>query len=358
MAEFKPMVKMETTEPSVILKLKKGGSAHKKMKSDAKSGHKAMAHKMDGGIMGALSGATPVIAGQTAAPVARMPMRPSMASRRKAMMPKPGMSKMPMKKGGKACYATGGSIVSETTSGTPKTTLVHSSKVDNSPAKTGEVKEGNGGGYKKGGKVKMATGGVMKSNAGGYASGGSIPSETIKGDYDVTKVDTAKPDSANGTKGVRLGNAGGFKKGGTSKKAYATGGSVQNDGRAVALKIPGVGGKKAPAVAINMLSGTYKKGGKVTNVGNKRLQSMFDSENAPEMKDSKKDSNYKYGNITYQEDAVSKAPTYKKSGGEVESKSMHASEMKKFSKIENELKSHENKKASIAHKGLKKGGKC
>jgi hypothetical protein len=39
MGQFKPMVKMMTTEPTVELKLKKGGSAHKKMKhgGDAES---------------------------------------------------------------------------------------------------------------------------------------------------------------------------------------------------------------------------------------------------------------------------------------------------------------------------------
>ena len=82
MGDFKQMVKMETTEPSVILKLKKGGSAHKKMKHGGDADHKPMQSKMNGGIMGALSGATPVISGTTAAPVARMPMRPSMSSRR------------------------------------------------------------------------------------------------------------------------------------------------------------------------------------------------------------------------------------------------------------------------------------
>ena len=42
MGQFKPMVKMETTEPSVELKLKKGGSV---------SSPKKM---MNGGVMGAL----------------------------------------------------------------------------------------------------------------------------------------------------------------------------------------------------------------------------------------------------------------------------------------------------------------
>jgi hypothetical protein len=292
MAEFKPMVKMMTTEPTVELKLKKGGSAHKKMSTKGEHGHKPMAHKMDGGIMGALSGATPVIAGQTAAPVARVPARPSLAARRKAMAARPALTRPMMKKGGKAC-ATGGSIPSETTSGTPKTTMVHQAKVDKSSAKTGDVKVGNAGGYKKGGKAKKyATGGVALGNAGGfkkggkamkYATGGSIPSETTEGNYDVTEVHQAKKDTSKAKTGdVKLGNAGGFKKGGSSKKAFASGGSVQDEGKATSMPQ----GNKRPSapVSINRLSGTFKKGG---NVSSKKLQGDFDSENAIAVKESK-----------------------------------------------------------------------
>lgn len=45
-----------------------------------------------------------------------------------------------------------------------------------------------------------------------------------------------------------------------------------------------------------------------------------------------------------------------KKGGMVESAAEHKSEMKKLGKVEKELKSHEGKKASVAHAGLKKGG--
>jgi len=164
------------------------------------------------------------------------------------------------------------------------TTMVHTSKKDSAHG-TGSVKEGNGGGYKK---------------------GGSINSETSSGDYVNTKVDQAKPDSAHGTGGVRMSNAGGFKKGGkakyntgggvdkyavdnvvgtpkgvtntttgavkesngggykkggASKKHFAMGGSVNNTGSAVAMP---QGNKPASKpVHINQLSGTFKKGGKV-----------------------------------------------------------------------------------------------
>ena len=283
MGDFKQMVKMETTEPSVILKLKKGGSAHKKMKHGGDADHKPMQSKMNGGIMGALSGATPVISGTTAAPVARMPARPSMASRRKAMMAKaPAMAPRRMmksggdvekelkahaskpaskahaglKKGGKACYADGGSVipVSASKKGAEKyvsniSTAEYTTKTS---GKTGDVKYGNGGGYK--------TGGVVLGNGGGYKKGGK----------------------ACATGGVALGNAGGYKKGGASKKAYANGGSVNDEGKAISM--PQGNKKPSSPVSISKLSGTFKKGG---NVSSKELQGFFKKENATAMKESK-----------------------------------------------------------------------
>jgi hypothetical protein len=264
MGDFKQMVKMETTEPSVILKLKKGGSAHKKMKHGGDTDHKPMQGKMNGGIMGALSGATPVIRGTTAAPVARMPARPSMASRRKAMMAKAPMmpKKMMAKDGGKACYAEGGKVeatkgvipVSASKKGAEKyvsniSTAEYATKTS---GKTGDVKYGNGGGYK--------TGGVVLGNGGGYKKGGK----------------------ACATGGVALGNAGGYKKGGASKKAYANGGSVNDEGKAISM--PQGNKKPSTPVSISKLSGTFKKGG---NVSSKKLQNVFMNENATAMKESK-----------------------------------------------------------------------
>ena len=302
MGEFKPMVKMMTTEPTVELKLKKGGSAHKKMmgggmmKHGGSSDHKPMQGKMNGGVMGALSGATPVIRGTTAAPVARMPMRPSMASRRKAMMAKaPMMPKRMMakdggkackdggdvekklkahaskpaskahaglKKGGKACYADGGKVeatrgvipVSASKKGAEKyvSNISTGEYTTKTSGKTGDVKYGNGGGYK--------TGGVVLGNGGGYKKGGK----------------------ACATGGVALGNAGGYKKGGASKKAYANGGSVNDEGKAVSM--PQGNKKPSSPVSISKLSGTFKKGG---NVSSKELQGFFKKENATAMKESK-----------------------------------------------------------------------
>jgi hypothetical protein len=295
MGQFKPMVKMMTTEPTVELKLKKGGSAHKKMKHGGDADHKPMQSKMNGGIMGALSGATPVIRGTTAAPVARMPARPSMASRRKAMMAKaPTMPKRMMAKdGGKACkdggdvekdlkahaskpaskahaglkkggacYKDGGKVeatrgvipVSASKKGAEKyvsniSTAEYTTKTS---GKTGDVKYGNGGGYK--------TGGVVLGNGGGYKKGGK----------------------ACATGGVALGNAGGYKKGGASKKAYANGGSVNDEGKAISM--PQGNKKPSSPVSISKLSGTFKKGG---NVSSKELQGFFKKENATAMKESK-----------------------------------------------------------------------
>ena len=59
MGQFKPMIKMETTEPSVELKLKKGG--HVSMKKKSEHGHKAMEHHFDGGVTG-LRGMAPPMA--------------------------------------------------------------------------------------------------------------------------------------------------------------------------------------------------------------------------------------------------------------------------------------------------------
>ena len=328
MGQFKPMVKMMTTEPSVELKLKKGGSVK----------------KADGGMMGAMP-STPMAAARGAmparggAPAAATPMAPSLAARRRAMrsmgagpsapvglaasrmMKEGGKSdkmqdkamikkafkqhdmqehkggkgtKLALKKGGKMKkYATGGAIPSETTSGTPATTIMHQAKADNSPATTGGVKNGNGGGYKRGGAMKkMATGGVVKGQAG-YATGGRIPSESTSGSPATTIVDTGKYDNAPAkTGGVSYGNAGGFKRGGATKKHFATGGSVNSAGSAVAMP---QGRKPIPSpVMVTQLAGTYKKGGKVAP-GNRQLQAVNKMENATAMRQAKMDSNLKYG---------------------------------------------------------------
>jgi len=92
-------------------------------------------------------------------------------------------------------------------------TQMHTAKTNKSSGGTGDVKMGNGAGFKRGGKIKMNTGGVANTNAGGYKMGGK-----------------------------------------TSKKAYATGGEVKS-GAPVAM--PQGKKKPSPPVRINQLSGTF-----------------------------------------------------------------------------------------------------
>jgi hypothetical protein len=85
---------------------------------------------------------------------------------------------------------------------------------------TGGVVNGQGG-YKKGGAI---------------AKSGIINTEGQGGAYRNTKMVTATPDNNSAPTGdVKLGNGGGYKKGGATKKHYATGGAVNNSGHAVAM---------------------------------------------------------------------------------------------------------------------------
>jgi len=326
MGQFKPMVKMMTTEPTVELKLKKGGHVNMKKGGKAEAGHKKMA--MGGGALDMMSG-TPALVGRPAvnAPV-RSPGKPSMASRRKAMMAKkpavtpsgPPMPMPPMKKGGKA---EGGE--------SKKTHMAEMSKMkglekelkshESKPAskghkglKTGGVANGQGG-YKKGGDVKMAKGGV--------AGNGIINTEKQGGKYRDTLMHTAeytgkssgktgdvKMGNGGGYKtgGVALGNAGGYKAGGkTSKKAYAAGGTV-NSGKPVAM--PQGAKKPSSPVSINQLSGTFKKGGKVTPAES-RLMKNFGAENKTAMKQAKAQSNEVYSKYGKMKMADGGAPSNK-----------------------------------------------
>ena len=226
MGQFKPMVKMVTTEPSVELKLKTGGAVEKKM-------------QMGGALAATPAAGIPARGGMMPAAA---PGKPSMAARRRAMMARPsgaapaapvGMAGRMMKDGGEA------------------TSLKAHADMPASKAHKG-----------------LKTGGVVDGQ-GGYKSGGIIKSKVGK----TTKMDTAKPDhspaktgkvkmgdAGYATGGVAKANAGGYKEGGAAKKAYATGGLVDT-GRPVAMP---QGNKRPPSpVSISKLSGTYKKGGAV-----------------------------------------------------------------------------------------------
>jgi hypothetical protein len=263
MGQFKPMVKMMTTEPSVVLKLKKGGHVNAKASAKAENGHKPMG-KMDGGVMGALAG-TPALVGR---PAVNAPVRAPM--RRKPMPARPMGRAMPaaiMKEGGKADMAQDKAMIKKA-------------------MKQHDAQEHKGG---KGTKLKLKTGGVPMG-PGGYKKGGAIAKSGIintegqGGEY--RNMHEAKPDNNSAPTGdVKMGNAGGYKTGGIAKstkpggykkggmmhggmhgykkggaaKKFADGGRVQDDGRPV--KMP----QKAPSdpVVISRLSGTFKKGGSV-----------------------------------------------------------------------------------------------
>ena len=253
MGQFKPMVKMMTTEPSIELKLKKGGAVENPKKM------------MNGGVMSGLAAAPTPGARGGMAPAMR-PKKPTMAARRAAMM---GMKEggdtalqkhaaMPASKAhkglktggvvmGQGGFKEGGAVpksgilpVSESERGAKgyvKTKMVTAEGEHHTPKKTGEVKMGNAGGYKKGGKACYAKGGGVEGN-----------------------VSTSKPGVTNTTTGeVKKGNAGGYMKGGAAKKAFAAGGSVNDSGRPVAYPAKPV----SKSVKNNLQSGTFKRGGKV-----------------------------------------------------------------------------------------------
>jgi hypothetical protein len=369
MGQFKPMVKMFTDEPSVILKLKKGGkvgskavkqsegfksmastnaktfegaedgvapkkpSMHARMKAmnpnQYKKGGK-VAHKQLGGAMSPMSAVTPATPVQPMQPMGKAALSAMAPQARNARAMAVRKALTGMKKGGSACdalmkelkhhesmsaskahgKASGGAIdkaetktTIEGNAGKYAKTKMDTSKKDRAHG-TGEIKEGKPAGYKVGGstipadtnekvnkgKIKMrgtiegnekdyvntemhtakkdkahGTGGIKEQNAGGYKKGGKVPGigRAIEhdGDWENRPADTAHKGKTNGTTGgVREANAGGYKHGGkASKKAYATGGNVVSDGKAVKMPKHFV----SRPVANSLQSGTFKKGGKV-----------------------------------------------------------------------------------------------
>jgi len=175
-----------------------------------------------------------------------------------------------MCKGGK--YAIGGTV-SDNVAKKFENTMMMDGEHHDSVHGTGEVKESNAGGFKRGGKAHHKHGGKHH-----YAKGGNVaPDLNLKdtvegGDWENRPADTTKPGVRMQTTGaVKEGNAGGFKHGGkASKKHFATGGTVNKQGSAVAMP---QGRKPAsPPVAITRLAGTFKKGGKVQHHGDGGLQ--------------------------------------------------------------------------------------
>jgi hypothetical protein len=282
MGQFKPMVKMMTTEPSIELKLKKGGKVEKKMQM--------------GGALAPT--ATPMPAGMPARggmAGAASPMRPPLSARRRMMRGAPagpvGRAAAMMKEGGEAEESMKEhKAEAKATADVAKKLKEHAGKPASKAhkgLKTGGVVKGQGGyatggvvygqgGYKHGGKVKKyAKGGIITEQEGSRDAG----------PYKNTKMVTTKPDhSPAKTGGVKLGNGGGYKKGGAAKK-YAKGGAVNDSGKAESMP---QGHKKPSApVSITELSGTFKKGGIVPTPAQKRAQDAFKKENAPAMKAAK-----------------------------------------------------------------------
>ena len=312
MGQFKPMVKMETTEPSVELKLKKGGK---------------VAKKADGGMMGSPMGAMPPpMPARGGMMGAKAPMRPPLAMRRRAMrgmpagagpagpiggaaqmqasMPPP-MPSAPMKKGGKADMGQDKAMVKKAFKqhdmqehkGGKGTTLKlkHGGKMATGGVvngqggfatggvvngqggyATGGVAKSNGGGYKRGGKIKkMAEGGGLEDELGGKASpppgygreGGS-GSDAMSGLGTVNQGASTIGSALKNISSSVGGGGGGMnpqtatmKRGGkASKKAYAAGGTV-NSGRPVAM--PQGNKKPSQPVSTNLVAGTFKTGGTV-----------------------------------------------------------------------------------------------
>jgi hypothetical protein len=308
MAEFKPMVKMETTEPSVILKLKKGGHVNMKKGGKAEHGHKKMAAGGPAISSGALQALmeNPALVGRPAVnSLVRTPGKPSMAARRAAMMAPPrrpmpepmmtasGPNAMPgaMKKGGKAMHkAEGGDVdMAQDKAMIKKAFKQHDAQehmggkgTKLSLKKGGKMAAGGmaeKGGVKENDKISSSkTTKIHEANQTGYTDykrGGVINSSEKGGVQENDKVTTSATSKVHEA-GVNPGYEA-FKKGGKAKKAYATGGSVES-GAPVAMP---QGRKKPPSpIRINQLSGTYKDGGEVEDMSNGAYDKFYADEKA------------------------------------------------------------------------------
>lgn len=315
MGQFKPMVKMMTTEPSVILKLKKGGhvaplhkdaDGHTNMKGDAfkakyseeacegdapkkpsmsdrrkamsgallnsKKGGKAV-KKANGGMMGAPAMTAPAMAAPMRAPMRAAPVDPRKAAMARAMMTRRGAPAAPMaapaapmgmpamKKGGKAKHedaAEDRAMIKKAMAG-KKFAAGGTIEGNEKAFKNTKMHDGDKtdkahgtGAVKMGKPAGYKTGGVTEGKPAGYKNGGKV-------NWENRPANTGdKFDPAHGTGEVRESNAGGYKKGGAAKKHFATGGSVDT-GRAVAMPSKPV----SKPVSNTAQSGTFKKGGKV-----------------------------------------------------------------------------------------------
>jgi hypothetical protein len=213
-----------------------------------------------------------------------------------------------VKEGKPGGYATGGAIPADThesknkaktkmggtlegNEGDYENTQMHSAKKDKAHG-TGGVSMGNAGGFKRGGKaMHKADGGAIDK----YETRNTVEG----GNWENRVANTSKPGKKNTKTGeVKESNAGGYKMGGkASKKAYATGGNVVDDGKPVAMP------KKhlSQPVANSLQSGTFKKGGKVHH------HSDGDSVEVDPTPSNSTDMRRKSDEANYSEQAVNKA---------------------------------------------------
>ena len=166
-----------------------------------------------------------------------------------------------MCKGGK--YAIGGTVSDNVAKKYENTEMLDGEHHDSvhgtgevKESNAGGFKHGGKAHMKHGGKHHFAKGGHAAPDL-------NLKDTVEGGDWEDRPADTAKPGVRMQTTGaVKEGNGGGFKHGGkASKKHFATGGAVNKQGSAVAM--PQGRKPSSPPVAITRLAGTFKKGGKV-----------------------------------------------------------------------------------------------
>lgn len=291
MGQFKPMVKMTTTEPSVILKLKKGGKVAPPMakasspvaplSAPAEAGKAPkkppMAQRMKamnpnlyakggdvkgkqmGGMMApavraAMAARARPAAGRMAGPMAG-PVNPMTRAALGAMAPDQRAARAAMVRKALTGMKSGGS--------TAECAKLERELKHHESLSAAKAHKASGGGVGAFAKTKMVdgdktdrahgTGDVKMGKPGGFKMGGSI--EGNEGPFKNTKMVSAGKGKTNGTTGgVKMGNGGGYKAGGM---AYKDGGEVI---RPVNTSKPGKTNTSTGEVKLGNAGG-YKHGG-------------------------------------------------------------------------------------------------